>query len=104
MIIQAFKFGTFSKIPEFVDFKHQLLFSIQKAITIRQVNRLELLGAFNWKNFLTRVKKIDVSSLFFGKNLANHRRLLQANWFYLALTFRYFEIDRQSGSNFVGKI
>lgn len=33
MIVQAFKFGTFSKIPEFIDFRARLSQSLQKTVT-----------------------------------------------------------------------
>ena len=63
MIIQAFKFGTFSKIPEFIDFKSQLVNSVQNAITHRQINRLNLLGSNNWNQFYDRINKIDIMAL-----------------------------------------
>jgi N-terminal acetyltransferase B complex non-catalytic subunit len=63
MIVQAFKFGTFSKIPEFIDFKNQLANSVQRAVTQRQLNRLELLGSNNWSQFCDKVNKIDISTL-----------------------------------------
>jgi hypothetical protein len=66
MIIQAFKFGTFSKIPEFTSFQRKLNNSIQKAITNRQIIRLELMSAYNWIDFLEKVKKMDTSSLSIG--------------------------------------
>ena len=63
MILQAFKFGTFSKIPEFIEFKRNLQLSIQKAVTHRRMKRLELIQAVSWKDFVERVKKIDLSDL-----------------------------------------
>lgn len=63
MILQAFKFGTFSKIPEFIDFKRNLQFSIQRATTHRQLNRVSLLSAHSWIGFIDKVNQIDINSL-----------------------------------------
>ncbi|KAJ3054397.1 N-alpha-acetyltransferase 25, NatB auxiliary subunit [Rhizophlyctis rosea] len=43
MIVQAFKFSTFSKIPEFLKFHDRLGQSLQRAMTNRQTVRVELL-------------------------------------------------------------
>ncbi|KAJ3330890.1 N-alpha-acetyltransferase 25, NatB auxiliary subunit [Blyttiomyces sp. JEL0837] len=43
MIIQAFKFGTYSKIQEFMDFQERLHSSLQRGIATRQISRLEVL-------------------------------------------------------------
>lgn len=63
MIIQAFKFGTYSKIPEFIDFKRQLQLSVQKAVTNRQINRLELLKAGSWTELCSAVRNLDLDTL-----------------------------------------
>ncbi|KAJ3043125.1 N-alpha-acetyltransferase 25, NatB auxiliary subunit [Rhizophlyctis rosea] len=43
MIVQAFKFATFSKIPEFLNFHERLGRSLQRAVSKRQLLRVELL-------------------------------------------------------------
>ena len=63
MILQAFKFGTYSKISEFIDFKRRLHLSVQRAITNRQINRLDLIKSTSWKDFVSTVGMIDVASL-----------------------------------------
>ncbi|KAI8897630.1 N-acetyltransferase B complex non catalytic subunit-domain-containing protein [Globomyces pollinis-pini] len=63
MILQAFKFGSFSKIPEFIDFRDQLSQSIQRAITNRQLVRVKLLGAMNWTELQEMLHSIDLEAL-----------------------------------------
>ncbi|KAJ3012361.1 N-alpha-acetyltransferase 25, NatB auxiliary subunit [Thoreauomyces humboldtii] len=46
MIVQAFKFGTYSKIPEFAKFRSRLTNSLQLAVTQRQLYRVEILRRF----------------------------------------------------------
>ncbi|KAJ3268758.1 N-alpha-acetyltransferase 25, NatB auxiliary subunit [Terramyces sp. JEL0728] len=63
MILQAFKFGTFSKIPEFIDFKNRLTFSVQRAITNRQILRLEYLSPSNWLQMQDRMENTNIEDL-----------------------------------------
>ncbi|KAJ3028137.1 UNVERIFIED_CONTAM: N-alpha-acetyltransferase 25, NatB auxiliary subunit [Siphonaria sp. JEL0065] len=44
MLIQAYKFGTYSKVPEFRNFQLRLVNSIQQAISIRQVALTQILS------------------------------------------------------------
>ncbi|TPX33748.1 fumarylacetoacetase [Synchytrium microbalum] len=64
MIVQAFKFGTFSKIPEFINFRDRLRNSIQRAICHRQIVRIEVLRRWN----------VDKASL------ANYFATVDAEW------------------------
>lgn len=45
MVVQAFKYGTYSKIPEFVAFGHQINKSIQKIVFHLQSNRILYMAA-----------------------------------------------------------
>ena len=47
MITQAFKFATFSKIPEFVEFRDKLRNSFQKLVSERQLIRAEMFRDFS---------------------------------------------------------
>ncbi|KAI8921305.1 N-acetyltransferase B complex non catalytic subunit-domain-containing protein [Powellomyces hirtus] len=46
MIVQAFKYGTYSKIPEFIRFRDRLKKSLQYAVSQRQLYRVEILRRF----------------------------------------------------------
>ncbi len=43
MIVKCYKNGTFSKIPEFVQFYHTLKYSRQRAIVLAQIHRLKMI-------------------------------------------------------------
>jgi N-terminal acetyltransferase B complex non-catalytic subunit len=64
MLIQAFRFGTFSKINEFVNFRDKVRYSIQRCISKRQAIRSELFGQFNDINlFCNYLDSLDYDSL-----------------------------------------
>ncbi|KAJ3317961.1 N-alpha-acetyltransferase 25, NatB auxiliary subunit [Boothiomyces sp. JEL0866] len=63
MILQAFKFGTFSKIPEFIEFKNRLTSSVQRAITNRQILRIEYLTPSNWVQMEDRIQNTNIEDL-----------------------------------------
>lgn len=63
-LIQAFKFATFSKIPEFVDFRDRVRHSIQRIISTRQIIRAKLFGNFSkFDEFLDFIENIDQACL-----------------------------------------
>jgi hypothetical protein len=68
MILQAFKFDTLSKIPEFIDFKAQLHNSIQRAITSRQIIRVDLLNANNWNALIGQMQSLDLDGMLISAN------------------------------------
>ena len=47
MIVRAFQYSTFSKIPEFIKFRDRLRNSLQRAISLRQILRVEVLRKWN---------------------------------------------------------
>ncbi|TPX37325.1 hypothetical protein SeMB42_g06936 [Synchytrium endobioticum] len=47
MIVRAFQYSTFSKIPEFIRFRDKLRYSLQRAICLRQITRIEVLRRWN---------------------------------------------------------
>jgi N-terminal acetyltransferase B complex non-catalytic subunit len=63
MILQAFKFGSFSKIPEFIDFKKRLDYSIQRAVTHRQIFRAELLSCATLAETIQKVTEFSLEDL-----------------------------------------
>jgi N-terminal acetyltransferase B complex non-catalytic subunit len=63
MILQAFKFGTFSKIPEFLNFKKQLDHSVQRAVTNRQIFRNHILSASSLGDTIQKVTEFALEDL-----------------------------------------
>jgi N-terminal acetyltransferase B complex non-catalytic subunit len=63
MILQAFKFGSFSKIPEFIDFKKRLDYSIQRAVAHRQIFRTEILGSTTLAETIQKVTEFSLEDL-----------------------------------------
>ncbi|KAI9363378.1 N-acetyltransferase B complex non catalytic subunit-domain-containing protein [Zopfochytrium polystomum] len=64
MLIQAFKFATFSKIPEFLEFYSSLKFSQQRATFARQIARVEIQRRFdNPSSLKDFFSSLDVSLL-----------------------------------------
>jgi N-terminal acetyltransferase B complex non-catalytic subunit len=63
MILQAFKFGTFSKIPEFLDFKRQLDHSVQRAVTNRQIFKATLMSANSLGDTIQKVTEFGLEDL-----------------------------------------
>lgn len=62
MIVNAFKHESYSKIPEFIDFKSQLSNSIQKVIANVQVHRIDLLNSSTWSQLLSFIQSFEVES------------------------------------------
>jgi N-terminal acetyltransferase B complex non-catalytic subunit len=71
MIVKAYSFGSYSKIPEFVEFKKRLEKSIQRAISTRQIFRIELLSIDSWKEFERILASLDIESFSFGGQFPN---------------------------------
>ncbi|KAJ3083251.1 N-alpha-acetyltransferase 25, NatB auxiliary subunit, partial [Quaeritorhiza haematococci] len=86
MIVQAFNFSTFSKIPEFVEFRDKLRHSIQRAISSRQVVRIEMMQRFpGLMDLALYLAGIDESALecddeVLAKLSDNRDRTLMVNW------------------------
>ncbi|KAI9331961.1 N-acetyltransferase B complex non catalytic subunit-domain-containing protein [Obelidium mucronatum] len=88
MMIQAYKFGTYSKVPEFRNFQLRLSNSIQRAISVRQIALTEFLslsrptqieelikfaGGLDSQKFITSVSDIDALR-------DNRDRTMDINW------------------------
>jgi N-terminal acetyltransferase B complex non-catalytic subunit len=64
MLVQAYRFGTFSKIPEFIRFRDRLTHSLQKVIS--EANQLSNDFIFEWTTFVAQeeaFKSHDFSAL-----------------------------------------
>ena len=66
MTVQAFKFATMSKIPEFVEFRKRLEYSVQRAISARQTLQVEMMVTKSWGELKQLFATIDLESLAFG--------------------------------------
>ncbi|KAJ3114932.1 N-alpha-acetyltransferase 25, NatB auxiliary subunit [Physocladia obscura] len=88
MLIQAYKFGTYSKIPEFQNFKQRLSNSIQQAISIRQVALTEILALSSPESFKhlevyvvgLDVSKLVVTDVIIDKMSDNRDRTMNVSW------------------------
>ncbi|KAJ3175570.1 N-alpha-acetyltransferase 25, NatB auxiliary subunit [Geranomyces variabilis] len=86
MIVQAFKFGTYSKIPEFIRFRDRLKNSLQYNVSQRQLYRVEILRRFPaLDNLGYYLEILDENILSFSDDyiskLSDNRDLtLLANW------------------------
>ncbi|TPX65727.1 hypothetical protein SpCBS45565_g04984 [Spizellomyces sp. 'palustris'] len=64
MIVQAFKYGTFSKIPEFIRFRDRVRRSLQHSISKRQLYRVEILRRFpDIENLTSYLQILDEDAL-----------------------------------------
>ncbi|RIB07256.1 N-acetyltransferase B complex non catalytic subunit-domain-containing protein [Gigaspora rosea] len=75
MIVQAFKFTTFSKIQEFVALRKELENSLQKALVDREMVRLEILIASKSnKQVIEYFQDLDVSELSYDDGFCTNLR------------------------------
>ncbi|RHZ56831.1 hypothetical protein Glove_396g53 [Diversispora epigaea] len=75
MIISAYKFATFSKIQDFIEFQNELENSLQKVFIDREIIRLEFLNASKvTKNGITYLKELDVTDLKYEDEYCKNRR------------------------------
>ncbi|CAG8502005.1 8272_t:CDS:10 [Acaulospora morrowiae] len=66
MVVQAYKFATFSKIQEFIAFYKELENSIQRALVDREIIRLEFLTASKvTANGIIYIEELDVADLVY---------------------------------------
>ncbi|KAJ3152288.1 N-alpha-acetyltransferase 25, NatB auxiliary subunit [Geranomyces variabilis] len=86
MIVQAFKFGTYSKIPEFIRFRDRLKNSLQYNVSQRQLYRVEILRRFpaldNLGYYLEILDEniLSYSDDYISKLSDNRDLTLLANW------------------------
>ncbi|KAI8909049.1 N-acetyltransferase B complex non catalytic subunit-domain-containing protein [Gorgonomyces haynaldii] len=64
MIAQAFRFDTYSKVPEFVDFRDRVRHSIQRSVFQRQLIRVDLVSQFSdLKEVVQYLNDLDITDL-----------------------------------------
>ncbi|KAI8820831.1 N-acetyltransferase B complex non catalytic subunit-domain-containing protein [Fimicolochytrium jonesii] len=86
MIVQAFKFGTYSKIPEFIRFRNRLRNSIQRTVSQKQLYRVETLRRFpDRADFAEYLDGLDQATLKYSDadidQLSDNRDVkLLSNW------------------------
>ncbi|KND04408.1 uncharacterized protein SPPG_00138 [Spizellomyces punctatus DAOM BR117] len=86
MIVQAFKYGTFSKIPEFIRFRDRVRRSLQHSIFKRQLYRVEILRRFpDIENLTSYLQILDEDALQYSDNYIetlsdNRDTSLMPNW------------------------
>ncbi|GBB94039.1 hypothetical protein RclHR1_02280012 [Rhizophagus clarus] len=75
MIVQAYKYATFSKIQEFIQFRKELDNSLQKILIDREIIRLEFLTmSKDFKNIMEYLEKeIDTSDLNYDDSFCTSR-------------------------------
>ncbi|KAF9206876.1 N-alpha-acetyltransferase 25, NatB auxiliary subunit [Haplosporangium sp. Z 27] len=85
MILQAYKYSTFSKMQEFIEFQSRLENSIQKMIADREMLRLEFLkedsvkGAINWLQEL-EIVNLKYDAQFCESRIDNRDTTVMLNW------------------------
>ncbi|KAI8350533.1 N-acetyltransferase B complex non catalytic subunit-domain-containing protein [Mortierella sp. GBAus27b] len=85
MILQAYKYSTFSKVQEFIEFQSRLENSLQKMIADREMIRLEFLREDSVSRALTWLQELDVSNLklkrqFIESRIDNRDTTVMLNW------------------------
>ncbi|KAF9919778.1 N-alpha-acetyltransferase 25, NatB auxiliary subunit [Linnemannia zychae] len=85
MILQAYKYSTFSKMQEFIEFQTRLDNSLQKMIADREMIRLELLKEDSVSRAITWLQELEVGNLkyddTFNKSRVDNRDItVMLNW------------------------
>ncbi|KAG0255713.1 N-alpha-acetyltransferase 25, NatB auxiliary subunit [Actinomortierella ambigua] len=86
MILQAYKYSTFSKIPEFIEFHTRLENSLQKVIADRELIRLEFLKEEDSvARTVQYLQELEVEQLQFDANfretrIDNRDKTVMLNW------------------------
>ncbi|KAK9767724.1 mitochondrial distribution and morphology, variant 2 [Basidiobolus ranarum] len=71
MIVQAYKYGTYSKIEEFIDFRKRLDDSLQRHLLDRSLIQEELSGITSLDNLKSYFSDFDVSALKYDDDFCN---------------------------------
>ncbi|KAF9114721.1 N-alpha-acetyltransferase 25, NatB auxiliary subunit [Mortierella sp. AM989] len=85
MILQAYKYSTFSKMQEFIEFRSRLENSLQKMIADREMIRLEFLkedsvkGAIGWLQEL-KIDNLKYDAQFCESRIDNRDTTVMLNW------------------------
>ncbi|KAF9366671.1 N-alpha-acetyltransferase 25, NatB auxiliary subunit [Mortierella sp. NVP85] len=85
MILQAYKYSTFSKMQEFIEFQSRLEDSLQKMIADREMIRLEFLREDSVSRALAWLLELDTSNLqydsaFCASRIDNRDTTVMLNW------------------------
>ncbi|KAG0091882.1 N-alpha-acetyltransferase 25, NatB auxiliary subunit [Podila epicladia] len=85
MILQAFKYSTFSKMQEFIEFQSRLENSLQKMIADRELIRLELLKEDSVSRAIAYLKELELGNLkyddkFCESRIDNRDTSVMLNW------------------------
>ncbi|KAG0357764.1 N-alpha-acetyltransferase 25, NatB auxiliary subunit [Podila minutissima] len=85
MILQAYKYSTFSKMQEFIEFQSRLENSLQKMIADRELIRLELLKEDSVSRAIAYLKELELGNLkyddkFCESRIDNRDTSVMLNW------------------------
>ncbi|KAF9305110.1 N-alpha-acetyltransferase 25, NatB auxiliary subunit [Mortierella antarctica] len=85
MILQAYKYSTFSKMQEFIEFQSRLENSLQKMIADRELIRLELLKEDSVSRAIAYLKELELGNLkyddkFCESKIDNRDTSVMLNW------------------------
>lgn len=85
MILQVYKYSTFSKLQEFIEFQSRIENSLQKMIADREMIRLEFLREDSVSRALTWLQELDISNLkydsqFCESRIDNRDTTVMLNW------------------------
>ncbi|KAF9425881.1 N-alpha-acetyltransferase 25, NatB auxiliary subunit, partial [Entomortierella beljakovae] len=73
MILQAYKYSTFSKMQEFIEFKLRLDNSLQKMIADRELIRLEFLKENSVKSAISWLQELETTNLSYNAQFCESR-------------------------------
>ncbi|KAG9287759.1 hypothetical protein G9A89_017354 [Geosiphon pyriformis] len=75
MIVHAYKYGTYTKVNEFIEFKKALRNSLQRLLSNRESIRLEIIAAcLSTKRIAEYFDEIDISNLLFDQKFCETRQ------------------------------
>ncbi|ORY96032.1 N-acetyltransferase B complex non catalytic subunit-domain-containing protein [Lobosporangium transversale] len=85
MILQAYKYSTFSKMEEFIEFQSRLENSLQKIIADREIIRLEILKEDSVSRVIAWLQELEVDNLkydaqFCESRIDNRDTTVMLNW------------------------
>ncbi|KAG0365803.1 N-alpha-acetyltransferase 25, NatB auxiliary subunit [Gamsiella multidivaricata] len=85
MILQAYKYSTFSKMQEFIEFQSRLENSLQKMIADREMIRLEFLKEDSVSRAITWLQELEIGNLkydaaFCESRIDNRDTSVMLNW------------------------
>ncbi|CAG8443083.1 820_t:CDS:10 [Ambispora leptoticha] len=75
MIVHAYKYGTYSKVKEFIEFRRELDNSLQRVLSNRESIRLEIIAASqNAKEITDYLNEMDISDLHYNEKFCESLR------------------------------